>query len=498
MVFACLTGFSQPNRQQTEKRVQVLNADKVTFDEKITEAKILEGNVRIRHEGTLMYCELAHVYEKENRFEAFRSVHINQGDTVNLYGDSLKYFGETKFAEMRGRVRMVDRKMTLNSKMIYYDLEKDEAWYDNGGTLFNKADSTTLTSQKGIYDSRERSMIFSGNVDVKGKGYTMAADSLEYSIAKERTVFRSFTTIQTDSAKITCSGGWYNTDDQTAFFTGRPVFTGQGREAEADTIYYQQNKGFGELIGNAVVVDTANRTSIKGNYGVFREKEDYAMITGRALFEQHFDSDTLYLHADTLVSVKDSLDARLLLAYYGVRIFKHDLQGVCDSMSYGETDSLLQMFGNPILWHEDNQLSAEFIRVKTSEGKPQVLEMFKSSWIISQADTVGFNQIKGRDITGWFKEGQLNKVVVVGNGQTIYYAGDEGKPYVGLNNAECSDILIYLDSSKIQTISFINSPEASLTPMKMVSESNKLLKDFKWLIALRPLEPEDVFETASE
>jgi hypothetical protein len=130
--------------------------------------------------------------------------------------------------------------------------------------------------------------------------------------------------------------------------------------------------------------------------------------------------------------------------------------------------------------------------VRTYQGKIERMDLLKAAFIISEADTTGYNQIKGRDIHAYFRDNALRKIVVEGNGQTIYYAGEEGKPKVGLNRADCSDTLIYLDSSKIQTISFLTQPEARLIPMDMLSKEDLELKDFRWEIMKRPESPEEV------
>jgi lipopolysaccharide export system protein LptA len=482
----------KPSAQPTEDRIKVLNADKAYFNKEVSAAQILEGNVQIEHNGARMYCQRAFLFDKENRAEAFQNVHINQGDTLNLYGDSLKYWGDRKFAELRGKIRLVDRQMTLETDSLNYDLDSSIAWYNGGGKLTNRKDGTVLTSQTGVYFAQSRSMVFSDSVRLKGDGFRMRADTLEYLVEKEMTLFRGPTVLETDSAAITCSGGWYDTHRDKALFTGNPHFVSGAQDARADTIFYDRISGEGELFGNALVTDTTNRKELRGDYSFFRQEDRHALMTGSALFVQYFDNDTLYLHGDTLIADTDSTGHRLLRAFYGVRIFKRDFQGVSDSMSYAENDSLLQFFGDPILWQDANQLTAEHIVVRTYQGKIERMDLLKAAFIISEADTTGFNQIKGRDIHAFFRDNALKKITVQGNGQTIYYAGEEGKPKIGLNRADCSDILIYLDSSKIQTISFLTQPEARLIPISMLTDEDLELKDFKWEIMRRPESPNDV------
>ncbi len=476
-----------------QSRIKVLNADKAKYNEKISAARILQGNVNIEHNGALMFCDSAHLFEKLNSARAYGRVHINQGDTLNLYGDSLYYNGVTGLAQLRGNIRLVDSKMTLTTDSVNYLTDSTIAWYTGGGRLENKADGTVLTSKTGKYFADSRTMYFSQAVKLTGEGFSMNADTLEYNMERERTYFHGPTTIFTDSAEVFCTGGWYDTSEDEALFTGPAIFLQKPQEAVADTIFYNKEKGEGKLYGHVQIKDTAAKTLLTGEYSEFRQADNYAMMTKKALFVQYAENDTLYLHADTLLATEPDSGQRLLRGYYHVRFYKRDFQGMCDSMSYNESDSILQLFGEPVLWNENNQLTADTIRIYTRSGEVFKLQMRNASFIIQEYDTVGFNQIKGRDMDAFFRSNELRKIVVTGNGQSIYYAGEEGKKGIGLNRADCSDILIYLDTAGIKTISFLEAPEARLIPMKMIQDDDRLLSNFKWFIEDRPYEPMDVF-----
>jgi lipopolysaccharide assembly outer membrane protein LptD (OstA) len=83
------------------------DADDIMYDKNIASgAYRLISNVIFRHRNTVMYCDSAYYYASENSLEAFKNVHINQGDSVQIYGDYLYYDGNTRLARIRKDVRM--------------------------------------------------------------------------------------------------------------------------------------------------------------------------------------------------------------------------------------------------------------------------------------------------------------------------------------------------------------------------------------------------------
>jgi hypothetical protein len=121
-----------------------------------------------------------------------------------------------------------------------------------------------------------------------------------------------------------------------------------------------------------------------------------------------------------------------------------------------------------------------------------------NAFIISEVDTVHYNQIKGKDITGHFINSELRKVNVRGNGQSVYYAEDDKGRYIGINKAECSDMVIFLDSNEVSRITFLKKPDAKLLPLEKANPDELKLKNFRWYGALRPKTKDDIFLRPAE
>ena len=150
--------------------------------------------------------------------------------------------------------------------------------------------------------------------------------------------------IVSDSGTIYSSRGWYDTVNNTSLLLDRSQVVSGDRILTGDSIAYNRELGFGEAFGNMSLQDTAQHVMLEGQYGFYNEKSEYAFATDSARFLEFSQGDTLFLHGDTLkMTTVDSL-YREVKAYYGVRFYRTDMQGVCDSMQFNTRDSILYMY----------------------------------------------------------------------------------------------------------------------------------------------------------
>jgi hypothetical protein len=210
-------------------------------------------------------------------------------------------------------------------------------------------------------------------------------------------------------------------------------------------------------------------------------------------------NDSIASPLDSVQVAKDSIpkpetkDPRLVLAYNKVRFFRSDLQGKCDSLVYFSKDSTIQMYTEPVVWSNKNQLSAKYIEMINRTKSPSEVIMNEDAFIISmEDDSIRFNQIKGKNMVGFIRNNELYRINVNGNGQSNYYARDKDG-IIGLNKAESSNIIIHLNKGKVKSISFVQSPEGELKPMESIEDGDKLLPGFKWMEDIRPKSKADIF-----
>ncbi len=494
-----LAGFpvwgQNPSPERGQKKIEIKQADRGYYS-KASRKNRLIGNVVFEHEGALMYCDSAWLFSADNRLQAFQNVRINQGDTLFLYGDRLRYSGATRLAVVTGdTVKLQDPEMTLYTDRLEFDRNQSVAYYLTGGRILNG--ENTLTSGKGYYRSTEKLFNFKDSVVLINPDYRIESDTLDYNSASKKAYFLGPSTITSDSSFIYCENGVYNTVVDVAQFEKNALVYDGDTYLTGDSLYYEKRSRFGEAFGHVLIHDTVDHYLITGDYGQYRGQQDSAFVTGNALFSQvDEEGDTLHVHGDTLYSVQgqDSLgrDYRLMRVFYGVAFYQPALQGKCDSLSYLSSDSTYRMYNNPVLWDDSTQISGDTIYLRTRNNAPDTLLVFKNAFMISRIDSSKANQVSGQRMTGTFRNKELWRVYVNGNGQTLYYPEEENGGYIGMNRSLCANLLIYLQNSAVQKITFLKKPEGKLYPLSQAPPDQRLLPGYLSRFAERPRNRKDL------
>jgi len=474
--------------------LEILNADLTAYDVKIgKDARKLIGDVRLKHEDVVMTCDSAYFYPATSSVDAFSNVRIQQADTLELTGDVAFYDGITRIARVRNNVKLVNNDITLLTDSLNYNRLAGIAYYMGGGIL-TQGDSR-LTSGRGRFILDAEIFYFMDSVVITNPDYTIHTDSMKYDTRTEISYFSGPTVITGEDRYIYCEDGWYDMQQDISYVTDHAYMEEAGRILKGDTLYYEAEQGFGRAISNVEMIDTAQNIILKGNFGLYFSDRERVMVTDSALMIQINGPDTMYVHADTLRTMQNpdfEEASRILRAYHKVKIFRTDLQVMCDSLVYVEADSAFDFYVDPVLWTDENQLTASHIRVNMVDQKLERMQLNGVAFVASQKDSVSFDQMRGKEMTGYFTDNELTKIDVTGNGQTIYYATDQDV-LVGANKTVCSNLSIYLKDKQISKVVYTSQPDGTYYPLAMFPSEETRLSDFKWLEEWRPLKWEDVF-----
>ncbi|HRH65300.1 MAG TPA: OstA-like protein [Bacteroidia bacterium] len=496
-----------PVFSQQIRKIEILNADVSEFDQSLNaKATRLIGNVAFRHENAVMYCDSAYLYRDENRLEAFHNIRITQGDTFTLTGKRLLYDGNTRQAQVFEDVELSDRRMTLRTSQLNYDMDAEIASYRDSANIVDG--ENTLTSKLGYYYSSSHDMYFRENVLLVNPRYRMTGDTLRYNTIDKVAWFLGPTRLYSKTNVIYCENGWYNTLNQTSSFHKNSYLQTGTQTLQGDSVLYDRNTGVGRVFGNVSIRDSANKIIIAGDYGEHHELTDSSWVTGHAVMSQIFDKDTLFLHGDTLLATGQKTEGDTLqkkknmFAFHHVKLYKPDFQGSCDSLVYNYRDSTIRLYSNPILWSGLNQLTADSVTLQTANSEISRILLVNNAFITSKADSTlhaildstRFNQIRGKRMTGFFEKNELYRIDVEGNGQTIYYAKNKHEQNFAVNRADCSDMIIFVNQSKVKSITLQNDPDGTMYPIHELSTSELRLKGFSWQEKKRPASKADLFD----
>lgn len=477
---------------QEKKRIEILNSGYGESAPNYGEnAQRLVDSVFIRHENVLMWCDTAFIYSGTNKVDAIGHVHINQGDTLHLYANNVFYDGDISFARAWNDVELINKTTHLYSDTLDYDMDANICYYNNNGKI---VDSTiTVTSKIGKYFLDDDNVFFYENVNGFNEDFTLKSDTVQYNTVSGKIFIDGPTTIKDSANTLYAEDGWYDSNTGEAELMRRALLYNSTQQLDADYIKYNKELGTGRALGSVRIEDRENKSIILGNVAEYNEKEETAMVTDSAVYMSFTETDTLYLHADTLRTVPDTVpDEKIISAFYGVRFYRTDLQGLCDSLVYFTKDSIVQLYKDPVIWSEIHQLTAENIEMKQISDAPDELHLTGNSFIISKQDSGQFDQIKGKEMVGYVVDQELTRIDVNGNGQTLYYAREKNE-IIGLNRAESSKISIMFKDGQIFKIIFYKAPLGELKPLFGLTEEDKKLKDFDWKVNLRPLTKHDIF-----
>ncbi len=476
-----LPGFSQK-----KERIEFLGANRLkgatVHNQKVNK---LIGNVRFKHGETTMYCDSAYQYLNKNLIDAFGHVRIVKGDSIRLYGDRLKYNGDEKKAVVTGNVRLHEGKRRLTTEQLHYDMEVEYASYYTFGKIVDEG--TTLTSYIGGFNLVSKMYSFKDTVILKNKDYTLETDTLNYFSGSKEAHFYGPTNITSATKKLYAEKGKYNTRIDAGNFSQNAYVQTKDERISGDSLYYDNVNDIGKAFGDVLIESFKDSLTIQGDYGYRDGSQGESQVYGKALLQKDLSGDTIYITGDTLIAKEDtSGEVKLILAYHHVQFLRSEMQGVCDSMRYELTDSVVRFFTDPVLWSSENQISADTIYATLKEGSLDKMFAINNAFLAQELEDNQYNQVKGREMEASFEGNNINKVDINGNGESAYFAYEEEK-FIGLNKVICSDIKVRFDTANnVSSITFLNQPTAQFIPPQLIQGPDKNLKDFRWRGEERP------------
>ncbi len=460
------------------------------------DAQILIGNVAFRHDSVYMYCDSACFYEKTNSLEAFDNVKMVQGDTLFLYGDYLFYDGNTQIAQVRYNVRMENKNTTLLTDSLNYDRIYNLGYYFDGGTLMDE--ENVLISEWGEYSPATKISVFNYDVKLVNPKFTLTSDTLRYSTATKIANILGPSDIVSDANHIYSELGFYNTQIGQAELLDRSVLTNEGKRLIGDSLFYDRVKGYGEAFDNVIMTDTVNKNMLTGDYCYYNELTKYAFATKKAVVVDYSQGDSLFMHADTLQMYTYYLNTdsmfRETRAYHKVRMYRADVQGVCDSLVFSSKDSCLTMYYDPILWNNNQQLLGEKIMIYMNDSTIDWAHIQNQALSVEQLDSTSYNQVTGKEMKAWFQGGEMRKVDVIGSVRLVYYPMESDSTLIGMNVSETSLLNMFLENRKMKKMIMSPKSNGTLYPMLQRPPEKMKLDNFVWFDYIRPLDKEDIFE----
>ncbi|MCM1452197.1 MAG: hypothetical protein NC102_08055 [Clostridium sp.] len=478
---------------------------------------VLTGNVEFRKGGMSMYCDSAHFYSETEAFDAFGNVRMEQGDTLFVYADTLKYRSLSQLGFLWGDpVRMINKDVTLKTDEFIYDFQAEYGYYEVGGTLIDN--QNVLVSRLGNYvpATKEASFFIDvklNSLDEKNDSMVIYTDTLYYNTDTHIAELFSPSEVINKRDTIFTSHGVYDTNTEVARLYDRSlVRMGRGTTLEGDTLFYDKAAGYGWARGNMEIVDIQRQSTLTGNYGYYSQIEDSAYVTGRALAKEYSQGDTLFVHgreifskarfdtvlleADTIMGLPERMKIdtfHVIYSYPRVRFYRTDMQGVCDTMRFEEKDSTLYMLKNPIVWSGGRQIFGNEINVHLNDSTIDRAWLPKFGFSAELIEEGYFNQLSGKEMVAYFNNGDMRRLDVNGNVEAIMFPMENDSTYNKVISMQSSFLTANFENRQLLRMKTWPETTGAVTPLYLAKRSIFYLPNFKWFEGIRPTSPEDVF-----
>ncbi len=486
---------------------------------------VVSGNVVFTKGPMIMNCDSAHYYPTTESFEAFGSVKMQQGDTLFVFADELNYVGAEEvaylYADPGKKVRMINRDVSLETDVFIYDLRSDVGYYTTGGVLEDK--QNRLVSREGEYipSTKEANFYLDVHLNSRSEGDTLDiyTDTLYYNTNTHISKLLAPSEVINARGTIYTRNGLYDTQLDTAVLYDQSlVVSPEGRRMTADTIYYDRPAGIGECFGRMILSDSARQAELHADYGFFNQNTDSAYATGRLLIKEYSKGDTLFLHAkqvnayrlydtveiaaipaDTLagtpeIPVTFRVDTNNVADIYPrVRLYRSDLQGVCDSMRVTRNDTTLRMYVNPILWSENRQITGNVIELELNDSTIDRARLPEFGFSLQKKVDQYYDQISGKEMIAYFSGGELSRLDINGNVEIIMYPEEADSTINKMVKAESSFLTALFKGRATEYIKMWPEQSGTVTPLFLLRRSQLYLSKFKLFEGIRPVSPADVF-----
>lgn len=432
--------------------------------------------------------------------------YYNGGRVVNrktvLTSTEGTYYEDTKDVYFVNKVNVVDPRSKIKADSLLYNTQTQVMTFIGPTSIKNK-DGDIYTT-RGTYDLSKGNAFFGNNTLVKDtSGRTYQAYDMVFDDKSGQVQMAGNAVIKDSANRFIVTGGevFLNRKNNSFLATKKPVLIiWENKDTTyiaADTLF----SGFTKKINDDVAADGDSIPVPPGSDSIKTAlPKDLVIRDTTQSIDPKKDSLNLKLTGNTRAIKIDSSGSktdtiRYFIAYHHVRIFNDSLQAVCDSLFYSGADSVFRLFYEPVIWNGKNQVTGDTIFLYTKNKKAERVYVFDNGIMINKVNSQFYNQVAGRTINGYFKDGVIDYIRVKGSpAESIYYLQDKDSAFTGMNRADGSVIEMFFIKQELDKVKFLNEGHGKVFPIRQIPQDQKFLKKFVWLDKRRPKNKLELFE----
>lgn len=197
--------------------------------------------------------------------------------------------------------------------------------------------------------------------------------------------------------------------------------------------------------------------------------------------------DSLAAGTDSLAAELDTTKIGFVVALKNVKIYRKNMQVVCDSLLYCDLDSLARLFKEPVIWNEiTQQYNADSISVVVRNNAMEKASLMSNAFIHIEEDTTHYDQIKGAEMMAYFSEdGELSRFDALGGASALFYI-EENDVLATVNKKDSKMLSAVFKDGNINRIYYFDTAVSDAYPVVQLAEEERKLKGFNWMPDRRP------------
>lgn len=198
-------------------------------------------------------------------------------------------------------------------------------------------------------------------------------------------------------------------------------------------------------------------------------------------------SDSLSVADSLAVVPPDTTQVDFVEAYHNVRIYKSDVQVLCDSLLFNSIDSIARLFDAPVLWYEiESQITADSMQFLMRNGTLDKGLLFANCFVISEEEPGQYyHQIKSPEMIGYFKDGQIARFDALGGVTAMFYVAEDSV-VTTMNQKECRIMTGRMKDGQVQRILYTENITSDVYPVRDLTPEMMTLRNFNWMPDMRP------------
>lgn len=205
-------------------------------------------------------------------------------------------------------------------------------------------------------------------------------------------------------------------------------------------------------------------------------------------------ADSLATVADTAaVELPDTTKVGFAIGLGKVKVFRHDMQVLCDSLHYSDLDSIARFYKDPVIWNEENrQYFSDSLAVLVKNQKIDRASLMSNAFVITQEDSLLYDQIKSAEIMAYFDStSALRRFDALGDAMAIFYLEENGS-IATVNKVECKMLSGNFVNGNLDRVYYYDAPKNDGYPLVQFPKQDRELKGFRWRSSDRPRGKQDI------